>query len=70
MRWADIKFDVDAPVWTIPAAEMKRARYGKETGRPHLVPLAPQAVAILKDLQPLTGHGRHVFPTFSGRAAA
>lgn len=66
MKWADIKFDVDAPVWTIPAAEMKRARYGKENGRPHLVLLAPQAVAILKELQPLTGRGRHVFPSLLG----
>ena len=57
MKWADVELEGDAPVWTIPAAEMKRARYGKENGRPHLVPLAPQAVAIIKDLQPLTGHG-------------
>lgn len=28
---------------------------------PHLVPLAPQAVAILRDLQPLTGRGLFVF---------
>jgi integrase len=26
------------------------------------VPLAPQAVAILRDLHPLTGEGRYVFP--------
>ena len=28
-----------------------------------MVPLAPQAVAILRELQPLTGHGRYVFPS-------
>jgi integrase len=28
----------------------------------HLVPLAPQAVAILRELHPLTGSGRYVFP--------
>ena len=42
---------------------MKRTKDGKATGAAHLVPLAPQAVAILRDLQPLTGHGRYVFPS-------
>ena len=28
----------------------------------HIVPLAKQAVAILRELQPLTGYGRFVFP--------
>lgn len=27
----------------------------------HIVPLARQAVEVLKDLQPVTGHGRYVF---------
>jgi integrase len=61
MEWAEI--DMDAALWTIPAAKMKRTVYGKVNGRPHLVPLAPQALTILKDLQPLTGHGRYVFPS-------
>ena len=29
---------------------------------PHLVPLSKQAVAILKDMQPFSGHLEHVFP--------
>lgn len=66
MKWTDVKLEGEAPIWTIPAAEMKRARYGKENGRPHLVPLAQQAVAILKDLHPLTGHGKYVFPSLHG----
>lgn len=66
MKWTDVELDGEAPIWTIPAAEMKRARYGKENGRPHLVPLAQQAVAILKDLHPLTGHGKYVFPSLHG----
>lgn len=33
-----------------------------KTKTEHSVPLATQAVEILKDLHPLTGHGRHVFP--------
>jgi integrase len=60
MEWAHL--DLDAAMWTIPAADMKRTVHGKTNGRPHLVPLAPQAVAILRELHPLTGHGRLVFP--------
>jgi integrase len=33
-----------------------------KTKTEHLVPLATQAVAILQELHPLTGHGRYVFP--------
>ena len=49
-------------MWTIPAARMKRGKEGKEHGAPHLVPLSRQAVAVLRDLQPLTGRGVLVFP--------
>ncbi|CAM4037745.1 tyrosine-type recombinase/integrase [Roseateles saccharophilus] len=61
MEWAEV--DLEAGLWTIPAAKMKRTVHGKVNGRPHLVPLATQAVEALKDLQPLTGHGRYVFPS-------
>jgi len=60
MEWTEV--DADAALWTIPAAKMKRTVHGKVNGRPHLVPLAPQALALLADLRPLTGHGRYVFP--------
>ncbi|MDE3071841.1 MAG: integrase arm-type DNA-binding domain-containing protein [Pseudomonadota bacterium] len=53
-EWAE--FDLDAAQWNIPAEKMKMRE-------PHLVPLAPQAVAILRELQPLTGRGRYVFPS-------
>lgn len=61
MEWAEI--DLEAALWTIPAAKMKRTVHGKTNGRPHLVPLAPQAVAVLNELKPLTGHGQYVFPS-------
>ena len=61
MEWAEI--DMDAALWTIPATKMKRTVHGKANGRPHLVPLAMQAVNLLKDVQPLTAHGRYVFPS-------
>ena len=33
-----------------------------KTGTPHVVLLARQAVAILREVHSLTGHGRYVFP--------
>ena len=61
MRWADV--DDSEAVWRIPAADMKRSKHGKLNGRPHIVPLAPQAMKILNGLRPLTGHGQYVFPS-------
>lgn len=52
MEWSELNFD-DAQ-WIIPAHKMKM-------GVTHIVPLAKQAVQILKDIQPLTGNGRYVF---------
>lgn len=56
------EFDLDSATWTIPAARMKGRLKAKLNGPAHIVPLAPQAVAILRDLRPLTGAGRYVFP--------
>jgi integrase len=53
-EWSE--FDLDGGQWNIPAEKMKMRE-------PHLVPLAPQAVAILRELHPLTGRGRYVFPS-------
>jgi integrase len=60
-EWAEI--DLEAALWTIPATRMKRSKQQKLSGAPHLVPLSAQAVAILRDLQPLTGRGQYVFPS-------
>jgi integrase len=49
------EFDLDARVWTIPANRMKMRR-------PHRVPLAPQAIAILEELRTLTGQYELLFP--------
>lgn len=40
---------------------MKREKAGKLFGKPHVVPLATQAVAVLRDLHALTGGGVYVF---------
>ncbi|MBX9936762.1 MAG: integrase arm-type DNA-binding domain-containing protein [Burkholderiaceae bacterium] len=60
MAWAEL--DLDAALWTIPAVRMKRTKHGKENGSPHVVPLPKQAVELLRELQPLTGHTALVFP--------
>ena len=58
-EWTE--FDLDAGMWTIPAARMKRSVEGKRNGDPHQVPLPTQAVEILRKLHPLTGHGTLLF---------
>jgi integrase len=52
-EWAEI--DLDAAEWNIPGHRMKM----KEA---HLVPLARQAVEILRELKLLTGHSKYLFP--------
>lgn len=58
-EWADI--DLDKAEWRIPADKMKM-------GALHIVPLATQAVELLRELQPLTGKSRYVFPRISNTA--
>ena len=60
MAWAEL--DLDAGLWSIAAARMKRSVEGKANGAPHLVPLPRQAIELLRDLHPLTGHTTLVFP--------
>lgn len=50
-EWAAI--DLDKAEWAFTTSKTKTE---------HIVPLAPRAVAILRELQPLTGSGRYVFP--------
>ena len=51
-EWADI--DLDAAEWRYVVTK---------TNTPHIVPLANQAVAILRELHALTGRGKFVFPS-------
>lgn len=55
--------DFEAATLTVPAALMKRKKAEKVNGTPHVVPLAPQALAVFRDLYPLTGAGRYCFPS-------
>lgn len=52
-EWSEI--DLDGAMWRIPGQRMKMKAA-------HLVPLSTQAVAVLRELHPLTGTGRYVFP--------
>ena len=49
-KWADI--DLAAGTWSYLVSKTKTE---------HIVPLSSQAIAILKELQPLSGHGKYVF---------
>ena len=53
-EWSE--FNLDDAEWRIPAEKMK-------AGVLHIVPLSRQALDILREIHPLTGHGRYVFPS-------
>lgn len=61
LRWPWV--DLDGATVTIPGELMKRSIQDKANGPPHTVPLAPQAIALFRDLQRLTGTKLHVFPS-------
>lgn len=52
MQWADI--DLDKCEWSYTV---------NKTQTPHIVPLAKQALDILREIQPLTSNGKFVFPS-------
>ena len=56
-QWADI--DLEAAEWRYIVTKTKT---------PHIVPLARQAIAILRELHPLTGRGSFVFPSVRSNA--
>lgn len=51
-HWADIDFETAEWRYLVT-----------KTNTPHIVPLATQAIEILRELQPLTGNSRFVFPS-------
>jgi len=53
-EWSEINFD--SAEWKIPAEKMKMRS-------PHIIPLSTQALNLLKELKPLTGYSRYVFPS-------
>lgn len=53
-EWSEV--DLEAAQWCIPAEKMKM-------GVAHIVPLSTQALAILREIYPLTSKSRYVFPS-------
>jgi len=51
-----LEFDLAAAEWRIPSAKMKMRRV-------HRVPLSRQVLDILRDLHPISGGGRFLFPS-------
>jgi len=56
-----LEFDLAAAEWRIPSEKMKMRR-------PHRVPLSRQALDILRELQPMSGGGRFLFPSVRSTA--
>ena len=54
------EIDVEAAVWRIPAARMKKRRE-------HVVPLSRRSLAIMAAAREITGGGRHVVPAMGKR---
>lgn len=52
-EWSEINFDTAE--WHIPASKMKM-------DVAHIVPLATQSVAVLREIQAMTGEDKYVFP--------
>jgi integrase len=53
-EWSEI--DLEGAEWRIPASRMKMREH-------HIVPLARQSIAILRELHTVTGRGRYLFPS-------
>lgn len=56
-EWSEI--DIEKAEWHIPAEKMKARQK-------HIVPLSRQAIAVIEELRPLTGHGaaaKYLFPS-------
>jgi integrase len=59
MEWTELDLDADQPMWRISAEKMKMRQ-------PHLVPLATQAVELLREIESHTHGGKYVFPSARG----
>jgi integrase len=57
-----VEFDLDQASWNVPIERMKlkKSEEARRKGEFHLVPLAAQALTILRDLHALTGGGKYL----------
>ena len=58
-EWCEI--DLETGTWSISSGKMKMKNA-------HTVPLSKQALEILRELQPLTGNGKYLFPSVRSTA--
>jgi integrase len=61
-RWEEFGGAGDEALWRIPATRMK-------SGREHMIPLVPEAAAIIEALRPFSGGSPYVFPNLHRIAA-
>jgi len=62
--WQDADCSIAEAVWHVPAAEMKQEfDMRQDEAFDHIVPLAPQAVDVLRAIRPLTGTSPYAFPS-------
>src|SRR3546814_12955809 len=68
-EWKEFDLEGLHPTWRIPPVRLKLKKAVKDDPKtpPHLVPLSRQAIAILKELKPLTGKQRYLYPTIRNR---
>ncbi|WP_445355709.1 tyrosine-type recombinase/integrase [Microbulbifer sp. EKSA008] len=59
LEWTEINWE--AKQIEFPSEKMKM-------GQPHIIPLAEQSLAILREVEPLTGRGKYVFPSARGQS--
>ncbi|WP_444937248.1 tyrosine-type recombinase/integrase [Microbulbifer sp. JMSA004] len=59
LEWTEINWE--AKQIELPGEKMKM-------GQPHIIPLAEQALALLQELEPLTGRGKYIFPSARGQS--
>ena len=57
MRWEEVDFEKCEWSYVV-----------NKTKTPHIVPLPSQAIEVLKDIHPATGHGTYVFPSARTRS--
>jgi integrase len=64
-EWSEI--DLEQGVWTIEVRRMKAPTHVKRANQStHIIPLSRQAIEVFRELQPLTGRFKYVFPSARG----
>ena len=67
------EIDFETATWTIPASRRKLPQHIKKANREqdsHIIPLCPQALAILENLKQYTGLSKFIFPSARGNSRA